>query len=132
MVPDDGWYRITLRNVRGINPGADGAVWGTLRSGTANPMRRMLFMIGLVEATGTPRDMVSKPGFKKPSARTRPNDGTLQKAPTGAKGGNVSFKGRDLAKEGFEGIAHSGIDVERIYPNAIAPGVRKKLFGGEA
>jgi hypothetical protein len=60
----------------------------------------------------------------------RPNDGTRKNAPTGAKGGNVSFAGRNLEKQGFPGIAHRGIDIERIYPIANADGLRKKLFGG--
>jgi hypothetical protein len=130
QVPDDGWYRITLRNVHAINPGADGTVWGTLRSGECESNAPMLFMIGLVEATGTPRDLVYEAWIQKGHRlELKPNDATLRKAPTGAKGGNVSFKGRDLAKEGFEGIAHSGIDVERIYPNADRAQVRKNLFG---
>lgn len=129
-VPDDGWYRITLRNVHAINPGTDGTVWGTLRSGECESNAPMLYMIGLVEATGTPRDMVYEAWIQKNHRlELKPNDATLRKAPTGAKGGNVSFKGRDLANEGFEGIAHSGIDVERIYPNADRAQLRKNLFG---
>lgn len=129
-VPDDGWYRITLRNVHAINPGTDGTVWGTLRSGECESNAPMLYMIGLVEATGMPRDMVYEAWIQKNHRlELKPNDATLRKAPTGAKGGNVSFKGRDLAKEGFEGIAHGGIDVERIYPNADRAQLRKNLFG---
>lgn len=129
-VPDDGWYRITLRNVHAINPGADGTVWGTLRSGECESNAPMLFMIGLIEATSTPRDLVYEAWIQKNHRlELKPNDATLRKAPTGAKGGNVSFVGRNLAKEGFEGIAHSGIDVERIYPNADRATVRKNLFG---
>ncbi len=42
-VPEDGWYRITLRDVHAINPGADGAVWGTLRSGECYSNAPMLY-----------------------------------------------------------------------------------------
>lgn len=128
--PDDGWYRITLHDVHAINPGADGAVWGTLRSGECESNAPMLYMIGLVEATSTPRDLVYEAWIQKSHRlELKPNDATLKRAQTGAKGGNVSFKGRDLGKEGFAGIAHSGIDIERIYPNADRATVRKNLFG---
>jgi cytochrome c551/c552 len=129
--PASGWYRITLRGVRGINPTADGAVWGTLRSGHCESNAPLLYMIGLVEATPTPRDMTFEAWIEENHRlELRPNDGTHKRAPTGAKGGNVSFAGRNLEKEGFSGIAHRGIDIERIYPIANAEGVRKKLFGG--
>jgi cytochrome c551/c552 len=129
--PESGWYRVTLRGVRGINPTADGAVWGTLRSGHCESNAPLLFMIGLVEATATPRDMTFEAWIEKDHRlELRPNDGTHKRAPTGAKGGNVSFAGRNLEKQGFPGIAHRGIDIERIYPIANDEGVRKKLFGG--
>ena len=129
--PASGWYRITLRGVRGINPTADGAVWGTLRSGACESNAPLLYMIGLVEATTTPRDMSFEAWIEDGHRlELRPNDGTLKRPPTGAKGGNVSFAGRDLAKQGYSGIAHRGIDIERIYPVANDVGVRKKLFGG--
>ena len=129
--PASGWYRVTLRGVRGINPTADGAVWGTLRSGHCESNAPLLYMIGLVEATATPRDMTFEAWIEKNHRlELRPNDGTRKNAPTGAKGGNVSFAGRNLEKQGFPGIAHRGIDIERIYPIANADGLRKKLFGG--
>jgi hypothetical protein len=129
-MPDDGWYRITVRNVQAINPGSDGAVWGTLRSGECESNAPMLFMIGLVEATSTARDMVYEAWIQKGHRlELKPNDATYKHPPTGAKGGNVSFKGRDLAKEGYAGIAHTGIDVERIYPNSDRAALQKNLFG---
>jgi Protein of unknown function (DUF1592)/Protein of unknown function (DUF1588)/Protein of unknown function (DUF1587)/Protein of unknown function (DUF1595)/Protein of unknown function (DUF1585)/Planctomycete cytochrome C len=129
-VPEGGWYRITLRSVQAVNPGADGAVWGTLRSGTTYSDAPMLYMVGIVEATSTARDLVYEAWIEKDHMlELKPNDGTLRRAATGAKGGNVSFIGRDLAKEGYAGIAHSGVDVERIYPNADRSAVKHKLFG---
>jgi hypothetical protein len=130
--PASGWYRITLRGVRGINPTGDGAVWGTLRSGTCESNAPLLYMIGLVEATATPRDMTFEAWIEKNHRlELRPNDGTHKRATTGAKGGNVSFADRNLEKQGFSGIAHRGIDIERIYPITNAEGVWKKLFGGD-
>lgn len=129
-VPEDGWYRITLKGVHGINPGTDGAVWGTLRSGECYSNAPLLFLIGLVEATAKPRDLVYEAWIEKGHMlELKPNDGTINTAPTGANGGNVSFEGRDLAKQGFEGIAHKGIELKRIHPNADQVQVRKRLFG---
>ncbi len=129
-VPDDGWYRVTLRDIHAINPGADGAVWGTLRSGECYSNAPLLFMVGLVEATATPRELIYEAWIEKDHMlELKPNDGTLKNAPSGANGGNVSFAGRDLAKQGFEGIAHSGISIQRIHPNADQSAVKKKLFG---
>lgn len=131
-VPESGWYRITLRGVRGINPTSDGAVWGTLRSGVCESNAPLLSMIGLVEATPAPRDLTFEAWIEEGHRlELRPNDGTHRKAPTGAKGGNVSFTGRNLEKEGYPGIAHKGIDIKRIHPVADRQGVQKKLFGDE-
>ena len=129
QVPKDGWYRITLRDVQAINPGKDGAVWGTLRSGACSSNAPMLYLVGLVEATSTPRDLTFEAWIQEDHRlELKPNDGTLKRAPNGAEGGNVSFKGRNLAKDGFQGIAHRGIDLERIYPNAGRTTVRRHLF----
>jgi hypothetical protein len=131
--PEDGWYRVTLRGVHAINPGADGAVWGVLRSGICYSNAPMLHMIGLVEATATPRDLTYEAWIQKDHMlELRPQDATLKRAATGANGGNVSFKGRDLAKDGFEGIAHSGIEITRIHPHADQAEVRRRLFGQAA
>jgi len=130
--PASGWYRITLRGVRGINPTSDGAVWGTLRSGHCESNAPLLYMIGLIEATTTPRDMTFEAWIEENHRlELRPNDGMHKRAPTGANGGNVSFGGRNLEKQGFSAIAHHGIDIERIYPMANDIDVRKKLFGGD-
>lgn len=128
-VRDDGWYRITLRGVHAINPGSDGVVWGTLRSGECSSAAPMLFLVGLVEATAKPRDMVFEAWIQGGHMlELKPNDNTLKPAPSGATGGNVSFAGRDLTKQGFEGIANSGIDIERIHPTTDRAAVVKRLF----
>jgi len=131
-VPANGWYRITLRDVEAIRPGKDGAIWGTLRSGTCDSNAPLLSMVGLVEATSEPRDLTYEAWIEKGhQLELRPNDAELKRAPNGADGGNVSFKDRDLEKDGFSGIAHRGIEIERIYPNAKRSAVREKLFGTE-
>jgi len=128
--PADGWYRITLRDVRAINPGKEGAVWGTLRSGECSSAAPLLFMIGLVEASAKPKDLVFDAWMQKGHMlELKPNDAELRRAPTGAKGGNVSFVGRNLQKEGFAGIAHHGIEMERVFRMADRATVRQRLFG---
>jgi hypothetical protein len=32
-VPEEGWYRVTVRDIEALNPGSDEVVWGTLQSG---------------------------------------------------------------------------------------------------
>ncbi|MGI9244774.1 MAG: DUF1592 domain-containing protein, partial [Verrucomicrobiales bacterium] len=59
----------------------------------------------------------------------KPNDVTLRKARSGATGGNVSYRGRNLRKEGYQGIGLSGIEIERIYPNAERSELRRNLLG---
>ena len=131
-VPAAGWYRVTLRQVEAINPGTDGAVWGTLRSGECDSDAPTLSLLGLVEATKKPRDLVFEAWIEKDhQLELRPNDATLKNAPTGAKGGNISYQGRNLAKEGYSGIAHRGIVMERIHPHGDRAEVRRALFGDE-
>lgn len=130
QVRNDGWYRITLRDVHAINPGRDGAVWGTLRSGACSSSAPIMHMIGLVEATETPRDMVYEAWIQGGhQLELKPNDFELRRPRSGATGGNVSFKGRDLEREGYSGIANRGIVIERIHPNADHATLRRNLFG---
>jgi len=130
--PASGWYRVTLKDVTAINPGSDGAVWGTLRSGECDSDAPTLSLLGLIEATKEPRDLVFEGWIEKDhQLELRPNDGTLKNAPTGAKGGNISYEGRNLAKEGYSGIAHRGIVMERIYPHGDRAEVKRALFGEE-
>ena len=132
-VPEDGWYRITIHDVEAVNPNNHGVVWGTLRSGQCISSAPMLYMIGLVEATTTPRDLVYEAWMQKGHMlELKPNDATLKRAGTGGTGGSVSFEGRDLAKDGFSGIAHRGIDLQRIYPVADRDKVKQILFGGKS
>lgn len=129
-VPEDGWYRVTLHQVHAVNPKSGGVVWGTLRSGECESNAPLLSLIGLIEATDTPRDLIYEAWFLKGHRlELRPSDSDLKNARTGATGGNVSYVDRDLAKEGYSGIAHRGITIERIYPNADRSKVKKNLFG---
>ncbi len=129
-VPKDGWYRITLKQVHAINPKYR-STWGTLRSGTCSSSAPMLHTIASIEATGKARDMSFDAWIRAGDMlELKPNDSGLKVAPSGAKGGNVSYKGRDLVKMGFQGIAVGGIKIERIYPQAKRWEMRNHLFGG--
>ncbi len=129
--PENGWYRIRLQGVHAINPGRDGAVWGTLRSGVLTGQAPMLYMVGLVEAAEQPRDIVFEAWIEKGhSLMLRPDDFTLDLATTGGKEGNVSYIDRDIAQQGYSGIAHTGIEIERIFPHADREKLIHKLYGG--
>lgn len=132
VAPEDGWYRVTLHQVQAINP-LNGVVWGTLRSGACVSNDPMLNMLGLVEATAKERDIVFEAWIEEGHMlELKPNDRSLKRPDTGAPGGNVSFKGRDLEKDGFNGIAHRGVTMERIYPVSDRAGVMRRIFGAES
>jgi hypothetical protein len=130
-LPKSGWYRVTLKDVEAINTKEGDAVWGTLRSGECASNAPILYPVGIVEATKQKRDLSFDAWIRgRHLLELKPNDVTLKRTPTGAGGGNVSYKGRDLVKQGFQGIAVSGIQIERIYPNATLNELKAKLFPG--
>lgn len=130
-VPASGWYRITLANVQGINPGADGVVWGSLRSGACYSNEPMLYYVGSVEAGKKPSTVSFDAWMQgRHMLEFKPAEALDKSAPTGATGGNVSYKNRDLAAQGFAGISFDSITLERIYPNATRWQVRQNLVPG--
>ena len=130
-VPETGWYRITLKNVRAINPKGGQPVWGTLRSGTCYSSAPMLYTIGAVEAVQKKRDIVFEAWIRKGHMlELKPLDATLKKVPTGARGGNVSYVGRDLVKQGAQGIALSDIEIERVHSKRDPVEIRQRLLSG--
>lgn len=130
-VPQAGWYRITVKDIKGINRGPDGAVWGTIRSGACYSNEPILYPVGVVEAVEKPTTQVFEAWIREGHMlEFEPNEGTDRPAPTGASGGNVSFKGRNLEKDGFAGISFDSIKIERIYPNGKPWEVRQALYPG--
>lgn len=128
-VREPGFYRITLKGLHGINAG-NGSVWGTLSSGECSSDSPMMNLIGLVEATSKKRDLVFEAWMNdEDKLELKPNDLTCKTAPSGATGGSVSYKGRDLEAEGYEGIAWKELRMERIYPHATREKLRQNLFG---
>jgi len=131
QVPESGWYRVTLKKVHAINPRGQEAVWGTLRSGACNSAAPMLYSIGAVEAVKKKRDLTFEAWIQKDHMlELKPLDATLKKAPTGAGGGNVSYKGRNLVKQGVQGVAHAGIEIERIHSKRNPGEIGQRLLAG--
>jgi hypothetical protein len=86
-VPDSGWYRITIKNLKGINRGPDGVVWGSLRSGACSSNEPILYYIASIEAGEKPTtqsfDAWIQEGHK---LEFKQNDGMDRSAPSGATG----------------------------------------------
>ncbi|MGJ8695636.1 MAG: DUF1592 domain-containing protein [Verrucomicrobiaceae bacterium] len=130
VIPKSGWYRVTVENVDAVNPGEDGVVWGTVHSGSGFSDEPLLYPVGLIEATGTPTTRSFEGWIQKGHILVlRPAEGGKKSARLG-NGGSVNYEGRDLEKEGNEGIRFGGIEIERIYPNAKQWEVRSRLFPG--
>lgn len=129
-VPESGWYRVTIKNAHGINPPNE-VVWGTLSSGACASNAPMMDLIGIVEVTKERRELTYEAWIHEDHMlELKPNDATYKRPPTGAKGGNVAYKGRNLTKEGFIGIANTGITIERIFPKGSRENVKDKLLPG--
>ncbi|MEM7601230.1 MAG: DUF1592 domain-containing protein, partial [Verrucomicrobiota bacterium] len=130
-VPKDGWYRITLRDVRAVNPVEGGTVWGTLQSGAGASADPMLYDVGIVEATETPRDLHYDAWIRqRHTLLLAPNDRTLRMPRTQSGRPDTATYEKRYEDQGFSGIAHRGIRIERIHPNGDSAAVRKHLFGG--
>ena len=128
VVPASGWYRVTIKDLHSVNTDV---IWGTLKSGACQSSAPVLFSIGNVEATREKRDVTYEAWIQKGHMlELKPADLTVPRAPVRPQGGSVSFKGVDLVAKGAQGIAFTGIEMTRIYPNAKRWEVRKHLFGG--
>ncbi|MEM9283511.1 MAG: DUF1592 domain-containing protein [Verrucomicrobiota bacterium] len=129
-VPEDGFYRVTLREVRAVNPATGSTVWGTLRSGAGLSADPILYDVGIVEATETPRDLHYETWIREGHLlELRPNDRTLRRAPTQSGRPDTAVYRKRNEELGFSGIAHRGIRIERIHPNGDHASVRNHLFG---
>jgi hypothetical protein len=133
-VPEDGWYEVTVHGASGINRGPDGAVWATLNSGSGQSAEPIQFPIGIVEGAENPSDQTFRAWIREGHCLImKPAEGGKKAAKSnvvGADGGTVIFKGRDLEKEGYDGLRFSGITIRRIHPNGSRAEVMRKLFPG--
>lgn len=127
-VPEPGWYQMTLRNVRAVNPKNAGVAWGTVRSFRGD--KPQLYAVGLIEATEEPKDMSYVTWMRDGHVlEIRPNDTSEIHAPIRRRG-NFGYEDTNFMAEGHEGIAWSGIDYERVYPFADHEKLLANLFGG--
>ena len=133
-VPEDGWYEITVRNVRGINRGDDGAVWGTLNSGSGQSNEPLQFPIGIVEGTEKPADRTFRAWIREGHCLImEPAEGGKPGAAAnllGRDGGTVIFDDRNLEDEGYDGLAFTDVSIRRIHPNGDRDAVMARLFPG--
>lgn len=126
-VPDDGWYRVTLKNVHAVNTDV---IWGTLKSGACSSSAPVLYHIANIEATRKKRDLTYTAWIEgKSMLKLTPEDATTPRPDWSTKGGTVNFKGSDLIGDGTHGIALDGIHIERIYPYSDRERVSKILLG---
>ncbi|MGC6464701.1 MAG: DUF1592 domain-containing protein [Akkermansiaceae bacterium] len=130
VVPSNGWYRVTIKDVHAINPGDDNVLWGTLQTGSGDSNEPLLFTGGIIEATKQPRTLSFDTWMLDDHLiLITVDDGKKHRGP--ASGGDIRFSPKvDLEKQGVPGIAFSGITIERIYPNGKRWAVRNKLFPG--
>ena len=133
-VPENGWYEVTLRDVRGINRGEDGAVWATLNSGSGQSNEPLQFPIGLVEGAEHASNQTFRAWIREGHGLIlKPSEGGAKAAPSnvvGKDGGTVIFNDRDLEKQGYHGLRFSEITVKRIHPNGDRNAVMANLFPG--
>lgn len=128
-VPESGWYRITIKNLTGINPGSDGSVWGTLRSGSCYSHEPTLYPIGLLEGTDEAKDVIYNAWIEKGHClELKPNEGKSKIGKHGASGGKLNYKGIDHRKAGISGLMFDNITIERVYPGGSIADVRGKLL----
>ena len=100
--------------------------------GTGLASEPVLYSVGIVEATETPRDLQYEAWIRKRHLlELKPNDRTLRRAPNQSGRPDTIAYGRRNEEQGFSGIAHRGIRIERIYPNADREQVIENLFGDE-
>ena len=130
-VPESGWYRITIKDVVGVNPGPDGAVWASLRTGACRSDEPMMYPVASIEATTEPRDHSYLAWIRKGHVlELRPNEGTNKTTNKGLKNGKIFYKGQNHRKGGIPGIGFGPITLERVYPSGSRADLAKLLLPG--
>lgn len=131
FVPESGWYRITIKDVVGVNPGPDGAVWASLRTGACASNEPMMYPVASIEAVAEPRDHSYVAWIKEGHVlELRPNEGGNKIARSGLKGGKIFYEGQNYRKQGIPGIGFGPITLERVYPGGSRAEVATKLLPG--
>ena len=125
VVPDDGWYRITLA-ASAVRPRKGSGVWCSVRSGECVSSAPLMSWIGCFEATNDPQTFQYDSWIPKGHRlEVRPSDNTL---PMGRfRGGQVGVgegEPQDIA-----GVGLSHLKIERIFPQGTQAEVQERLFG---
>ncbi len=131
-VPQDGWYKVTIHNLKGVNPGPDGAVWASLRTGQNGSSSPIQYYQASIEATPKPKDYTYVMWMEQGhNLELKPNESS-NKIPKGdfQKGGRLNYGDRDYQKEGFTGLIYDSITMERVYPGGSRAHVLKRLYPG--
>ena len=127
-VPEEGWYRVTVKDLEAINPGPDGVVWGVLQSGFWHSSEALLYDIDVIEATAKAQTKSFLAWMRAGHILLlRPAEGGRKVSRLGG-GGSVNYKGWKGKEDGYDGISFKGMNIERVYPNATRKEVREKLF----
>jgi len=129
-VPESGWYRITIKDLQSVNAKTP-SVWGILKSGSGRSDNPLLFPITTIEATKKPQTVSFDAWIREDHLlQLALQDATVKRVSNGSPmGGDVSYNGRDLIKQGTTGFSITGLTLERIYPNAARWEVRKRVYG---
>ena len=129
-VPESGWYRVTIHNLAGVNLGPDRTVWGTMHTGSGYSNEPLLYLARTLEAVAAPSDVVCDVWIQKGHLLViKPNEGD-NKLATNVGGGKISYKGKDLLKQGVAGLGFDGISIQRIYPGGTRESLQKRLMPG--
>ncbi|MFK7910004.1 MAG: DUF1592 domain-containing protein [Akkermansiaceae bacterium] len=129
-VPETGWYRVTIRNLMGVNPGADRTVWGTMHTGSGYSNEPLLYLARTLEGVAKPKDVVCDVWIRKGHMLViKPNEGNNELA-RNVRGGAISYKGKNLLKQGVAGLGFDGITIERIYLGESREGIQHRLLPG--
>lgn len=131
-VPKDGWYKVTIHNLKGVNPGPDGAVWASLRTGQNNSSSPIQHYQASIEATPKAKDYTYTFWMDQGhNLELKPNESS-NKIPKGdfQKGGRLNYGDRDYQKEGYAGLIYDSITMERVYPGGDHLHLMKRLYPG--
>ncbi|MEM9366666.1 MAG: DUF1592 domain-containing protein [Planctomycetota bacterium] len=125
VVPDDGWYRITLE-ASAVRPRKGRGVWCSVRSGECVSSAPLMSWIGCFESTETPQTFQYEAWIPKGHRlEIRPSDNTL---PRGRfRGGQVGVG--EGEPQDIPGVGLSQLRIERIFPQGAQRKVQDRLFG---
>ncbi|MEZ5362049.1 MAG: DUF1592 domain-containing protein [Bryobacterales bacterium] len=125
-VKQPGWYRIRL-SASALNAPEGRPLWASLRNGICYSKAPLMFWIGALELTATPRDFVFDAWMEQDHMlEIQPADHT-QPRPNYNSYTNLSIP--EVLDLGVPGVRIHSLAMERVTHGAPAPQVRQVLFG---